>query len=167
MYDPLWLKSFVTVAATLSFSEAARRLGLRQSTVSQHVARLEGALARRLFLRDTHRVALTADGDAMLSHARLILEAYERARLQFAGRELRGRVRLGAAEDLVSSRLPDVLRDFRRLHPSVDLELTVGLSARLYRQLEDGALDLVLGKRRVGEERGQLIHRERLAWVAI
>ena len=165
MFDPTLLTSFVTVARAGSFTEAARRLGLRQSTVSQHVRRLEQAAARRLFVRDTHSVALTPDGEAMLGLAQGILDANERARRYFAGSELRGRVRFGASEDFVQSRLPEVLREFTRVHFAVDLELTVGLSGALLQALDAGELDLVLAKRRPGEDRGRLVRREKLVWV--
>ena len=128
VFDPALLTTFVTVAKAASFSEAGRRLGLRQSTVSQHIRRLEARASRRLFVRDTHSVTLTADGQAMLGLAQGILEANERARQYFAVSELRGRVRFGASEDFVQSHLPEVLRDFMRVHRAVDLELTVGLS---------------------------------------
>jgi DNA-binding transcriptional LysR family regulator len=164
-FDPVLLASFVAVAQTRSFTEAGRRLGLRQSTVSQHVRRLEAAALRRLFVRDTHSVALTPDGDAMLGFAQGILEANARARRYFAGTELRGRVRFGAAEDFVATRLPEVLREFTRIHRAVDLELTVGLSGALFQRLDAGQLDLVLAKRRPGDARGRLVRRERLVWV--
>jgi DNA-binding transcriptional LysR family regulator len=165
VFDPALLTSFVTVAKAGSFTEAGRRLGLRQSTVSQHVRRLEQAAARRLFVRDTHSVALTPDGAAMLGLAQGILEANERARRYFAGSELRGRVRFGASEDFVQSRLPEVLREFTGVHFAVDLELTVGLSGALLQALDTGELDLVLAKRRPGEDRGRLVRREKLVWV--
>jgi DNA-binding transcriptional LysR family regulator len=165
VFDPNLLATFVTVAKARSFTEAGRRLGLQQSTVSQHVRRLEEAASRRLFLRDTHSVALTADGEAMLGRAQGILEANERARRYFAGSELRGRVRFGASEDFVQSRLPEVLREFTRVHRAVDLELTVGLSGGLLETLDAGELDLVLAKRRPGEDRGQLVRREKLVWL--
>src|SRR5450432_1898933 len=166
-FDPVLLATFVAVAQTRSFTAAGRRLGLRQSTVSQHVRRLEDATARRLFVRDTHSVALTADGDAMLGFAQGILEANARARRYFVGSELRGRVRFGAAEDFVLTRLPEVLREFTRIHRSVDLELTVGLSGALFERLDAGQLDLVLAKRRPGDDRGRLVRRERLVWVGL
>ncbi len=166
MFDPILLATFVGVAKAASFSEAGRRLGLRQSTVSQHIRRLEAAATRRLFVRDTHSVVLTADGQAMLGLAQGILEANERARQYFAVSELRGRVRFGASEDFVQSRLPEVLRDFTRLHRAVDLELTVGLSGALFEALDAAELDLVLAKRRPGEDRGRLVRREKLLWVA-
>ena len=166
MFDPDQLTSFVAVARARSFTAASRQLGLRQSTVSQHVRKLEDAAGRRLFLRDTHSVELTADGDTMLEFARGILDAQDKARRYFAASELRGRLRFGASEDFVLSRLPEVLREFRRRHPSVDIELTVGLSGELHEKLDDGELDLLIAKRREGETRGQMIWRERLVWVA-
>jgi DNA-binding transcriptional LysR family regulator len=166
VFDPTLLTTFMTVAKAASFSEAGRRLNLRQSTVSQHIQRLEQAAGRRLFVRDTHSVTLTADGQAMVALAHGILEANERARQYFAVSELRGRLRFGAAEDFVRSRLPEVLRDFTRIHRAVDLELRVDLSGTLFQALEAAELDLVLAKRRPGEDRGRLVRRERLIWIA-
>jgi DNA-binding transcriptional LysR family regulator len=165
MFDPILLTTFVTVAHAGSFSEAGRRLGLSQSTVSEQVRRLERLASRRLFVRDTHSVVLTADGDAMVSFARTILDVNEHARQYFAGSAERQRVRLGASENFVRSRLPSVLQDFLARSPSVDLELTVGLSGTLFDRLDAGELDLVLGKRRPGDDRGQLIRRERMVWI--
>jgi DNA-binding transcriptional LysR family regulator len=47
--------------------------------------RLEAEAGRRLFVRDTRSVTLTADGQAMLALGGGILEANERARQYFAG----------------------------------------------------------------------------------
>ncbi|CAL9587230.1 HTH-type transcriptional regulator HdfR [Streptomyces sp. enrichment culture] len=166
MYDPVQLRTFLTVAQTLSFTQAAGRLGVRQSTVSQHVRRLEEATGRPLFLRDTHRVELTEDGEAMLGFARTILEAHERAAAWFTGTRLRGRLRFGASEDFVLTRLPEILEAFRHQHPEVDLELSVELSGTLHERLDAGRLDLVLAKRRGPEdERGRLVWRDRMVWI--
>src|SRR5690242_12738029 len=163
--DPVLLQSFLAVTQARSFSEAGRRLGLRQSTVSQHISKLEQASGRRLFVRDTHSVVPTADGEAMTGFAQSILEANARARDYFAGSRVRGRVRFGTSEDFVSSRLPELLREFVRRHALADLELTVGISATLHEQLDAGELDLVLAKRRAGDELGQLVWRDRLTWI--
>ncbi|MFB8026424.1 LysR substrate-binding domain-containing protein [Streptomyces sp. NPDC056465] len=165
MYDPVQLRTFLAVAQTLSFTQAARRLGVRQSTVSQHVRRLESEAGRQLFARDTHRVDLTQDGEAMLGFARTILQANERAAAFFTGTRLRGRLRFGASEDFVLTRLPEILESFRRDHPEVELELTVELSGALHRQLAAGRLDLVLAKRRTGDTHGELVWQDTLAWI--
>jgi DNA-binding transcriptional LysR family regulator len=166
MLDPILLRTFLAVTQTRSFTQAAIRLGLQQSTVSQHVRKLEEEVGRRLFVRDTHSVAPTLDGDAMIDFAQSILEVNERAQRYFTGSELRGRLRFGTSEDFVISRLPEVLRTFMRAHPLVDLELTVSPSGILNQMLKRGELDLILGKRRQGDERGQLVWRDQLIWVA-
>lgn len=165
MYDPVQLRTFLAVAQTLSFTQAARRLGIRQSTVSQHVRRLEAETGRQLFTRDTHRVDLTEDGEAMLGFARTILQAHERAAAFFTGTRLRGRLRFGASEDFVLTRLPEILESFRREHPEVELELTVELSGTLHQQLAAGRLDLVLAKRRAGDTLGEVVWQDTLAWI--
>ncbi|MFF5932833.1 LysR substrate-binding domain-containing protein [Streptomyces sp. NPDC012508] len=165
MYDPAQLRTFLAVAQTLSFTQAARRLGVRQSTVSQHVRRLEDATGRPLFTRDTHSVELTEDGEAMLGFARTILRAHERAAAYFTGTRLRGRLRFGASEDFVVTRLPEILESFRREHPEVDLELTVELSGTLDARLEAGRLDLILAKRRTKESAGELVWQDSLIWI--
>ncbi|MEV6397979.1 LysR substrate-binding domain-containing protein [Streptomyces sp. NPDC051907] len=165
MYEPVQLRTFLAVAQTLSFTQAARRLGLRQSTVSQHVRRLEEATGRQLFTRDTHSVELTEDGEAMLGFARTILEANERASTFFTGTRLRGRLRFGVSEDFVLTRLPEILQSFRREHPEVDLELTVELSGTLHERLAAGRLDLVLAKRRTGDTHGELVWQDALTWI--
>jgi DNA-binding transcriptional LysR family regulator len=166
MFDPVLLQTFLAVAQTRSFTQAAERLGLRQSTVSQHIRKLEEEAGRRLFIRDTHSVTTTADGEAMVEFARGILAANERAQRYFAGSKLRGRLRFGTSEDFVVSRLPEVLREFVRTHPLVEFELTVGLSGDLNEKLARGELDLVCGKRRRGTDHGRLVSRDRLVWVS-
>ncbi|QCQ93011.1 LysR family transcriptional regulator [Rhodococcus sp. SGAir0479] len=164
MFDPVLLKTFLAVERTGGFTAAARVLGLRQSTVSGHIARLEKVASRELITRDTHTVELTADGTAMVGFARSILDAHERADRYFAGSTLTGRLRFGAAEDLVAKGLPQILRDFRRTHPLVDLQLTVGLSRAVHAELRAGDLDLAFVMRRPGETHGELVWRDRLVW---
>lgn len=166
MLDLVQLRTFVAIGRVGSFTQAAEQLGLGQSTVSQHIQRLEASLGRRLVLRDTHRVALTADGEALLGHARAMLAIDGQVHALFAENNLRGSLRLGISEDFVTSRLTDVLEDFVRAHPSVDLELTVALSGALYQMQDNGDIDLVLAKRRLGDTHGRLIYREPLIWLA-
>jgi DNA-binding transcriptional LysR family regulator len=166
MLDLVQLRSFVTVQQMGSFTFAAERLGLGQSTVSQHISKLEAVIGRQLLARDTHKVVLTPDGEALLGHARTMLSIEGQVQALFTAQRLRGTLRLGVSEDLVASRLPLVLEDFVRSHPSVDLELTVALSGVLYQMQDNGELDLVLAKRRLGDSRGRLVYREPLVWLA-
>lgn len=160
------LNSFVMLQQTGSFTEAAARLGIGQSTVTQHIQRLEKSLGRQLVFRDTHQVKLTAEGEALLGYARGMLDMNGKVASLFGESRLRGRLRLGVSEDVVASRLTSILEDFIRLYPLVDLELTVALSAVLYHMQDIGDLDLVLAKRHIGETHGRLLYREPLVWLA-
>jgi DNA-binding transcriptional LysR family regulator len=166
MLNPVWLNTFATVAASRSFTDAGRQLRLTQSSVSEHIRRLEDHIGRRLFVRDTHSLALTADGEAMLIHARKILEAMTHAESQFRSPRLAGRVRLGSSDDLALGPLPSVLAAFRRTHPDVELEITIGMTGRLYELLDAGAVDLLIGKRRIGDARGIPLFSGQLEWLA-
>jgi len=165
VFEPELLRTFLAVERAGGFTAAGRILGLRQSTVSGHIARLEKAAGRELLRRDTRNLALTADGAAMVGFARTILDAQGRAERYFSGSTLTGLIRLGASDDVMARELPDVLLEFQRTHPGIDLELTVGLSENLKTRMETGELDLVVGKRLPGERHGELLWRDRLVWA--
>ena len=166
MYDPDQLRSLVALSATLNFTQAARRLGLGQPTVSQHIRKLEDAVGRPLVLRDTRSVTLTADGEAMVGFARTILAAQQDAENYFTGSGLRGRLRFGVSDDLALTALPRILREFRRLYPRVELDMIVGQSSGIHRRLESGHVDVALVKHEPGDPRAAVVRRDRLVWVA-
>src|SRR5690554_686782 len=166
MFDPVLLKTFVTVAETLSFTRSAQLLGLSQPTVSQHIRKLETAASRHLVTRDTRDVRLTDNGDALLGFARTILAAHDEATSYFTGSAMRGRLRFGSADDLALTQLPQVLRDFRQLYPQINLELTVNQSGALLRRLAAGQLDLVFIKQESDDQLGRLVRRDRMVWVS-
>jgi DNA-binding transcriptional LysR family regulator len=167
MYDPQQLRSFLAVTQTLSFTRAAAALGVGQPTVSVHVRKLEEAVGRALFVRDTRMVALTADGEAMAGFARSILASYDEAAGYFSGSGLTGRLRVGVTDDLALTSLPKILRQFQQLYPRVGLALTVAQSTQLHRRVESGHLDVAFLKHAAGEGGGQLVRRENLVWVAV
>jgi DNA-binding transcriptional LysR family regulator len=164
--NPDLLRSFTAVVAAGSFSGAARMLGLRQSTVSQHLQKLEAATGRKLLERNTHGLRMTPEGEAVLEHARRVLDEYDHMLEFLKGTPLRGRLRFGTSEDFILSALPDVLAAFVRRHPEVDMELTAGLSDNLYRAYDAGALDIIFVKRRSADRRGVTVWREPIAWTA-
>ncbi|HEX2902497.1 MAG TPA: LysR substrate-binding domain-containing protein [Jatrophihabitans sp.] len=168
-YDPEQLRTFLAVAQALSFTQAAHQLGLRQPTVSQQIRRLEDAVGRELFVRDTRSVSLTADGEALAGFARSILAAHEQAASYFTGSGLSGRLRLGVTDDLALTQIPRILREFRQLYPRIDLELTVAQTTVLQRRVQSNHLDLAFVKTVAGPVAplGSLVRRDRLVWAGI
>ena len=160
------LRTLLAIADRGGFTAAARELGISQSTVSRQIGRLESVCGRSLLERDTHSVRLTTDGAVLVEIARGIVAASRQAADYFSEARPRGKVRLGVAKDLALTRFARLLREIRRSHPDLDVELTVGLSAVLYRELDAGRLDLVLAKRFADDPRGRLVHRDTLRWIA-
>jgi DNA-binding transcriptional LysR family regulator len=161
---PELLRSFVAVAETGSFTAAAERVCLTQSTVSQHIRRLEDLLHRPLFERDTRNVRLSRHGDTLHDYAARILELMDKAVTSVSGPALDGGVRLGLAEDFASTRLTSALASYVRRNPDVELVIATGLSGTLFRDLDEGRHDLVLAKRLSGSQRGRVVRTEPLCW---
>ena len=57
------IQSFLTLADTLNFTEAARKLFFTQQALSKQIAKLEQELGSDLFQRDRNHVSLTREGE--------------------------------------------------------------------------------------------------------
>jgi DNA-binding transcriptional LysR family regulator len=160
------LRAFVAVADCGGFHRAAQQLNLTQSTVSQQIKRLELETKRPLFRRTTRSIALTDDGEMLLGDARRLLQLEEAARHRLAAPRLSGTVRLGVVEEVAGGSLPPALGRFAALHPGLRLEVQIGVSADLIKQLNTGRFDVVFAKRPLGTSKGRLVWREPLVWAA-
>lgn len=160
------LRGFVTVAERGGFTAAGLALGLTQSAISLKVKRLEDLLGRPVFLRGAKRVALTPEGETLLTYARRMLALNEEAVRRFVSPPIAGRLRLGVADHFVPRHLAPALARLSRTWPELRIEVEVGRSHELRARLGREELDLVLGKRRDGETEGRVIFTEAVVWVA-
>lgn len=72
-------RTFVEVAKTLHFGNAAENLFVTQSAVSARIRNLEDNLGKKLFIREKGNVSLSPEGKAMLIHAKTIVATWGRA----------------------------------------------------------------------------------------
>ncbi len=116
---------FVAVAEAGSISEAARRIGLAKSVVSERLAELERVLGAKLVQRTTRKLALTEDGFAFLGHARTIMREVEEATAQLSERRgsLAGPLRIAGPVGFGVAHLGRALSAFLAAHPGIDLSL--------------------------------------------
>lgn len=159
------LRSFVAVVDTGGFTAAGDLLGRTQSAISVKIRKLEEGLGRRLFVRTSRSLALTPDGELLLSYARRLLDLNDEAVLRFAEPGAEGSLRLGVGEYFVPQYLPGLLRQFVRVFPRVHIEVKVALGNVLLHALEQGELDIVITKRNKGMTDGRVIWTEPLVWV--
>ncbi|NYE27172.1 DNA-binding transcriptional LysR family regulator [Rhodanobacter sp. K2T2] len=158
------LRTFVVVAQTGSFTAAADHVSLSQSTVSQHIRRLEDVVGQPLFERDTRNVRLSPHGETLQRYAEKILALMDEAMASLCGPPLNGTVRVGLPEDFASTRLTTALASFAQRNPEVELVIGTGLSGDLFRELDEGRYDLVFAKRLSGSRRGTIVRTEPLHW---
>ena len=165
MFDTGLLRSFVAVAESGGFTNAAKLLNSTQSTVSAQIQRLEEEAGQLLFVRSTRSVQLTSAGETLLGYARTILRLNEDARMRLSGPSPAGRIRIGANEDLTDDWLPNVLSHFGNKYPEVELELEIGIGPRLFQMVETQELDLAVGSFCRGRNEGRSLWSDRLVWA--
>lgn len=118
----------LAVAEHLSFSGAARALGIRQSGVSKRVRRLEDILGIALFERHPRGVRTTIAGREFLERARTALDEMDHAfaRARRGGRGETGVLRIGVFTSLAGGFLRELILEFSRSHPDVALDIQEG-----------------------------------------
>lgn len=119
------IASFVVVAESGSISEAARRLHLSKSVVSERLADIEQMLGASLLHRTTRKVSLTEDGAAFLERAARIMREVEEATADMAERRgsLSGPLRISAPVTFGRMHLGPALYPFLAKHPKLELML--------------------------------------------
>ncbi|GMA16893.1 LysR family transcriptional regulator [Deinococcus metallilatus] len=117
------LTAVLAVAETGSFSEAAARLGLAQSTLSYAVRQAEDALGIVIFERGRHGARLTPAGQAVMVHARHAALAVQAMQLTAHG-QLSGTLRLAASRSILRHVVTPALRPFAAHYPQVEVVLT-------------------------------------------
>ena len=167
LLDSEVLRTFVTIAESGSFTRAAQQLFRTPSALSMQIKRLEETLGQTLFVREARYVRLTTEGEVLLGYGRRLLKLNAEAVTQFLAPTLEGRVGLGITDDVVGRILPNVLAQFARSHPAVQVDVVVGRSIDLLARLDEGELDLALVMASGPGQaiRGDVVHSEPLVWA--
>ncbi|MDQ8731328.1 LysR substrate-binding domain-containing protein [Bradyrhizobium daqingense] len=119
------LLAFVRVVEAGSFAEAARRAGTTTSAMSKAVARFEKAHGLRLLHRSTHSLALTEEGDRLMTAGRALVESLARVQsaLGDVARDDGGRVRVTAPASFARACILPRLPAFLRERPEIEIEV--------------------------------------------
>jgi DNA-binding transcriptional LysR family regulator len=167
--DSTALATFLAVARHGSVTAAALDLHTVQSNVTARMKQLEADFEVTLFARHSRGVTLTAAGTRLLGYAQrlqvLVAEARAAVRDDGVGR---GSLRIGSMETTAAVRLPEVLTQFHRAHPDVQIEIRTGPTAELLEHVLAHRLDaaLVAGPINHPDLSGRTVFREELVLVA-
>lgn len=136
------LEAFVAVVEYRSFTEAANRLYLAQSTVSNHIQALEGSLNVTLFQRESRKnITLTPDGRRVYQHAREIIDKCAALEEDISG-ELKRELAIGASTSPAQGILPGIMYEFMQQNPSCRCVMKSGDSEQIHSMLLAGEIQV-------------------------
>jgi DNA-binding transcriptional LysR family regulator len=141
------LEYVVAIAETGTFTAAAERCHVAQSALSHQISSLERHLRARLFERSSRSVRLTEAGQSLLPVARRVLGEMAGIRdvLRSIDPVVRGPLRIGATQTAVRVlNLPEILVDYDKEYPEVEVSITLGPGFDLIRGLRSAEFDIAL-----------------------
>jgi len=136
------LQSLVSINKAGSFAQAAELLGYTQPTLTAHIQSLEKGLNVKLFDRLGHRIRLTREGERFIIYAERILKLVDEAADAVSEKAAYSKIIVGASETFSVLRLPLLLKQFRKQHPAIDIELRFGDIAKFYADLKNNVIDI-------------------------
>ena len=139
-----YIREWIDLAETMSFSKTAERLHISQSSLSRHIQTLEKELGEPLLIRSTRKTELTGFGRMYLPLARKIREADDYAR-KSASHYLQNRdaaVTLGVSRSPHLYLVTDSVLSFREAYPTIPVHMTEGSVFELRRELDEGRLHI-------------------------
>lgn len=148
------LNYIVAVAETRHFGRAAERCFVSQPTLSGQIKKLEDELGVAIFERTNRSVEVTPAGEAILRHARLILEQADAIQQLARAHQdpLAGPLRIGAIPTLSPYLMPLVLVPLKQRHPQMKLVLSEELTDTLLERLRNHEIDAALLATSVDEQ---------------
>jgi DNA-binding transcriptional LysR family regulator len=163
------MKAFHKVAATGSFTKAARELFLTQSAVSQQIRALEDEVGVRLIDRSGKRIRLTGEGEALLTYTERLFDLHEEIETLFGSlRTLqKGKIAVGATAVIGTYFMPAVINAYHRQYPGIEMDLRMGNSEQILRMILDREVDLGIAGMVKNQTtlKSVFIHREELLFV--
>ncbi|MBT8441511.1 MAG: HTH-type transcriptional activator IlvY [Gammaproteobacteria bacterium] len=147
--DTRTLKQFVILADTLHFGRASEACHVSASALSRSIKQLEGEVGVKLLERDNRSVELTRHGEQFLEFARDSLTQWDvlRNALLEDADALRGEVSIYCSVTASYSFLFDLLSEFRRDYPRIEIKLHTGDPEHAVQRVLAGEEDIAIGAR--------------------
>ena len=135
---------FNAAAGSKSVSQAAEKLFMTQSAVSQAIKQLEQSLDTRLFTRTSRGITLTHEGEILYEYTLSAIELIETGtRRLTAFRSLEeGEIKIGASDTVSFYYLTPLLESYHRAYPNIKIQVVNRVTAEAIDLLKSGSIDL-------------------------
>ncbi|TFB36457.1 LysR substrate-binding domain-containing protein [Pseudomonas sp. F01002] len=143
-FDLTDLRLYLNILDTGNITAGAARSHLSLAAASARIRAMEASLGIEFLDRGRRGITPTPAGNALAKHARALLQQAERMQQDLAeyAKGVKGQVRLLCNTTAITEYLPELLADFLREHPNLDIDLQELPSARITHALRQGAADL-------------------------
>lgn len=140
------LRCFLAVAETGSFTNAAHRLSVTQSTLTATIRQLEEAVGVRMFDRTTRKVAMTQEAERFRPEAERLLKQFNSALsdLQAFSEGRQGHIRIAAASSVIEFFLTDAIKVFRQSYPLITFSIRDAGAELVERLVSGGEIDFAI-----------------------
>src|ERR671939_1774676 len=134
------------IADTGSFTAAGEKLHVSQSAISRQILLLEDELGEPVFHRIGRRIRITPAGESLLQLSHRVFQDLQDTVSAISEKQesLGGTMRLVGGMTVCLYVFPALLAEVRKIHPNLDLKVTVGSAERSIAMLRSGAGDLGL-----------------------
>lgn len=137
------LEILQAIAETGSFTAGGRKLHVSQSAISRQISLLEEELGEPLFLRVGRQVRMTSAAESLVQLGQRVFQDVRETvgAITDRTRELRGTLRLSGGMTVCLYVFPPLLKHLRRVHPHLDVRLTVATAGRSVQEIRAGRVD--------------------------
>jgi DNA-binding transcriptional LysR family regulator len=137
------LEILQAIADTGSFTACGRKLHVSQSAISRQILLLEEELGEPLFLRVGRRVRMTPAAESLVQLGKRVFQDVRDTVGTITDRtsDLRGTLRLSGGMTVCLYVFPPLLKHLRRVHPQLDVRLTVASAGRSVEEIRGGRVD--------------------------
>ncbi len=137
------LKTFRVVAENLSFTKAAKKLFMAQSSVSAQIRALEEEFEVKLFDRIGRRVLITDAGRKLFEYACRMEDMSDEIRSEVTEANfVKGSLRIRIPETLATVYMPEIVDQYHKMNPDVKLNFINCSDLQLREELNSGRIDL-------------------------
>lgn len=138
------LEALLAVADMLSFSQAAKSLGVSQPSISIKIKNLEKKFGKTLFVRQGRRVILTPDGRDLTKAAEELFESLRKVAVILSQNPSQSLIRISVGEAIFLQAFPELIHDYSRSTPEVKCDITIGDSITNLEDVESGKSDIAM-----------------------
>ncbi len=137
------LEILQAIAETGSFTACGKKLHVSQSAISRQISLLEDELGETLFLRVGRRVRMTPAAENLVQLGQRVFQDVRDTvgAITDRTRALKGMLRLAGGMTVCMYVFPPLLRRLKRVHPQLDIRLTVANANRSVDEIRGGLID--------------------------